>query len=119
MTALLPLDAIRDGAARGITVDSGGAKRDLILVRRGASVFAYVNSCPHLGTPLETFPDRFLDHTGARLICSTHGAAFRIENGYCLRGPCAGRSLVAVPVAVAAGMVTLTGEIPPAPAPMG
>ena len=119
MTALIALDAIPDGAARGVTVESGGAKRELILVRRGARVLAYVNACPHLGTPLETFPDKFLDHTGTRLMCSTHGASFRIEDGYCLRGPCLGRALVAAPAAVVDGMVVLTGAVPNSPAPIG
>lgn len=119
VTALIALDSIPDGAARGVTVERGGARHELILVRRGARVLAYVNACPHLGTPLETFPDKFLDHTGTRLMCSTHGASFRIEDGYCLRGPCLGRSLVAAPVAVVDGIVTLTGDVPKPPAAMG
>lgn len=115
MTTLAPLDAIPDGAARGVAVTQEGARRDLILVRRGRRVYAYVNACPHLGTPLETFPDKFLDYSGRRLLCSTHGASFRIEDGFCLRGPCAGRSLVAVPVEVRGGAVALRGPIPPPP----
>jgi nitrite reductase/ring-hydroxylating ferredoxin subunit len=115
VTTLAPLASIPDGAARGVTVAEGGGLRDLILVRRGGRVYAYVNACPHLGTPLETFPGKFLDYSGRRLLCSTHGASFRIEDGFCLRGPCAGRSLVAVPVEVRNGAVALRGPIPPPP----
>jgi nitrite reductase/ring-hydroxylating ferredoxin subunit len=31
--------------------------------------------------------------TESFIQCATHGAIFRIEDGYCLRGPCAGESL--------------------------
>ncbi len=42
---------------------------------------------------------------GDRIVCSTHGAEFRIEDGFCLRGPCAGRSLEAVPAALRDGVI--------------
>lgn len=119
MTVLLALGAIADGQARGIAVEQDGRKQELILVRRGERVFAYVNSCPHIGTPLDTFPDRFLDRTGARLLCSTHGAQFRVEDGYCVGGPCAGRRLARVAVDVVAGDVVLAGPLPAPPLPMG
>ncbi len=117
MTALLALDAIGDGAARGVAVEQDGRRHDLIVVRRGSRVDCYVNACPHLGTPLETFPDRFLDRTGRRLLCSTHGALFLVDTGYCVFGPCLGRSLARVPVRVADGMIALAGQIPSPPEP--
>ena len=118
MTRLLALDSIADGAAKAVEVASGGATRALIVVRQGGRAVAYVNACPHLGTPLETFPDKFLDYSGTRLMCSTHGASFRIADGFCLRGPCAGRALVKVPVELRDGAVVLAGPIPPPPRPM-
>ena len=114
---IAPLESIKDGAARGFIVERDGRKHDLILVRRGGAVFAYLNACPHLGTPLEIFPDKFLDYTSKRLLCSTHGACFRIEDGFCLSGPCEGRSLAAVPIGIADGMVLLTGPVPAPPIP--
>jgi nitrite reductase/ring-hydroxylating ferredoxin subunit len=117
MTALLPLDAIGDGDARGVAVERDGRRHELIVVRRGGRVHCYINACPHLGTPLETFPDRFLDRAGKRLLCSTHGAQFLIETGYCVFGPCMGKSLAAVPVKVADGVIALAGQIPSPPEP--
>ncbi|MEE8263379.1 MAG: Rieske (2Fe-2S) protein, partial [Gammaproteobacteria bacterium] len=38
-------------------------------------------------------PDQFLDETGNLLQCATHGALFRIEDGFCVAGPCTGASL--------------------------
>jgi len=115
--AILSLDALPDGGARGATVEQDGRRHEILLVRRADRVFAYVNACPHLGTPLETFPDRFLDRTGRRLICSTHGALFRIEDGLCVFGPCQERYLAAVPVAVVDGRIALAGKIPSPPEP--
>lgn len=117
VTAIVALDAIADGDARGVTLECDGRKHELIVVRRGQRVDCYLNSCPHLGTPLETFPDRFLDRSGRRLLCSTHGAQFIIDTGYCVFGPCMGKSLARVPVAVAEGMIALAGQIPSPPEP--
>ena len=85
---------------------------DLIVLRRGNQVFAYVNRCPHGGTPLETFPDRFLDESGDLLICSTHGARFQVSDGVCVAGPCKGAALRPVRVHVSGGSVMLSGAEP-------
>ena len=86
---------IPDGGARGFEPAPGGLT-GLFAVRRGETVHVYVNACPHLGISLDGAPDRFLTADGTLLICSNHGAVFRIEDGYCLRGPCSGLSLEAV-----------------------
>jgi nitrite reductase/ring-hydroxylating ferredoxin subunit len=104
--ALCHADEIADGQARGFLVGEGVARRDVILVRRDGVLRAYVNACPHQGTPLETFPDRFLDQ-GGLLVCSTHGARFRIEDGYCISGPCEGKSLQAIAYVVENGFVVV------------
>ena len=97
-------DEVGDGRARGFIV--GAARFDIVVVRCGGELRAYVNSCPHQGTPLETFPDRFLDQNGL-LVCSTHGARFRVDDGYCVSGPCVGKSLRVVACVVEAGVVVV------------
>ena len=87
---LCRLDEIDDPGARGFDLATADGPLSVIVVRLGPSVYGYVNRCPHQGTPLETFPDRFLSRDGKELICSTHGARFRAEDGYCVRGPCKG-----------------------------
>lgn len=104
---LCKLDDIPDGGAKGVVIGNGPDALDIILLRRGGDVFAYVNRCPHNGTPLETFPDKFLDQTGEILICSTHGARFRVKDGFCVKGPCEGSSLESCPVQVTDGVVTI------------
>lgn len=59
------------------------------------------------GTPLETFPDKFLGQTGELLICSTHGARFRVADGTCVKGPCGDAPLKPVPVAINNGRIRL------------
>lgn len=96
--ALCRLADIADGQARGFTIGTGPARRDILVARRGRQVFAYLNSCPHAGSPLDWTPDRFMDAEGRHLLCATHGALFRVEDGYCVAGPCSGEALL--PVAV-------------------
>jgi len=107
--ALCRLDEIADGGARGFAPPPGRFV-GLFVVRRGEAVFAYVNSCPHIGVSLEWVPDQFLDVPRAHIQCSTHNALFRIEDGYCVGGPCIGESLEALPARVAEGWVILGAE---------
>lgn len=102
--ALCRLDDLPDGAAKGFPPAPGGFT-GLLAVRQGPSVFVYVNSCPHIGTPLDWTPDRFLSRDGSFIVCATHGAEFGIADGVCLRGPCRGDRLEAVPVEIRDGMV--------------
>jgi nitrite reductase/ring-hydroxylating ferredoxin subunit len=90
---LCKCEDIAEGAARGFVIGAGMDRRDIVLVRTRGILLAYLNSCPHQSTPLETFPDKFLNEDGTLFVCSTHGARFRVEDGYCVSGPCQGKSL--------------------------
>ncbi|MFN3355944.1 MAG: Rieske (2Fe-2S) protein [Pseudomonas sp.] len=68
----------------------------LLAVRRDGIAYFYINRCPHRGIPLEWQPDQFLDDSASLIQCATHGALFLIENGECIAGPCAGKSLKAL-----------------------
>jgi nitrite reductase/ring-hydroxylating ferredoxin subunit len=109
MRALCRIEDIQDGGARGFDAAPGGFT-GLFAVRRGGAVFVYVNSCPHLGVPLDWAPERFLDAAGDLIVCSTHGAEFRIADGECLRGPCAGRALESVPAVLDQGVVLVADD---------
>lgn len=112
MRPLRALAGLADGAACGVEPAPGGPA-GLILVRRGDKVHAYVNACPHIGVPLNLLPGQFLSADGTVILCATHGAAFRIEDGLCLRGPCAGDRLEEVPVVIRNGMVCMRSTIEP------
>jgi nitrite reductase/ring-hydroxylating ferredoxin subunit len=101
------LEDIEDPGSKGMTVSIAGQLQDIFIVRRGDSVFGYLNSCPHTGGPLDWMPDRFLDLDGRYIQCAMHAALFRVENGRCIAGPCNGDRLTPVPVEVDAGVVRL------------
>ena len=99
---LCRLDDIEDGEGKGFVLGEGAVRREVFVVREDEAVYGYENVCPHAGTPLDWEPDRFLNADGSYLMCHTHGALFRIEDGYCIAGPCAGMSLTPVPLRLAA-----------------
>jgi nitrite reductase/ring-hydroxylating ferredoxin subunit len=68
-------------------------ERKLFAIRQDNQLYAYWNSCPHMGIPLNWMPEKFLDLDGALLQCSSHGALFQISDGECIGGPCVGDRL--------------------------
>jgi len=105
---LCHLHDLPEGATRGVVVElEQGESLEIILLRRNGRVLAYRNRCPHTGINLEWMPDQFLDREGAFIQCATHGALFRPEDGYCVRGPCAGESLQPVGIELLDGGIFL------------
>lgn len=80
--------------AKGFTFGDGLDRFEMFVVRAENGIFAYVNACPHAFTTLETFDDRFLTRAQDQILCTTHGALFDLEDGFCTSGPCAGKNLV-------------------------
>lgn len=60
---------------------------------------AYLNRCKHLPIPIDCGSRDFFDEDGKELICVTHGATYRLEDGLCTFGPCKGEALEALDVA--------------------
>jgi nitrite reductase/ring-hydroxylating ferredoxin subunit len=106
LRGLCRVDALPHGVAVGL---EGG----LLAIRLADCVVIYVNACPHLGVPLDWLPGKFMSADGERLVCATHGAEFRLADGVCLRGPCRGDSLTAVPCEVRDGMVCVAPDAVP------
>lgn len=109
MRLLCRLDEIPDGEARGFGPAAGGFT-GLFAIRQREKIFAYVNSCPHIGVPLDWAPHRFLSTDRSRIICSMHGAAFRIDDGLCTQGPCLGDRLEAVMIVISDGQVLVAED---------
>jgi len=103
---------LEDGAARGFTIGEGDWPLQGLIVRVRDQIRAYVNRCPHAGHPLNLRPHDFLSPDGTVLLCHSHGALFEKQTGYCVAGPCAGRSLKALAVVVVGGFVMLAAEVP-------
>ena len=90
---LCALADIVDPGAKGFLFRSGEMLFLGFVVRRGDLVAGFIDRCPHTGLPLAPLPDRYLTRDADLVICGSHGALFRIDDGFCVSGPCAGRSL--------------------------
>ncbi len=90
---LCRLDEISDGGSKGFEFGAGTERFALFVIRRGTTLRAYENSCPHTRGPLDWVEDQFLSRDRNHILCATHGALFDIETGACLSGPCVGESL--------------------------
>ncbi|MCP5145000.1 MAG: Rieske 2Fe-2S domain-containing protein [Gammaproteobacteria bacterium] len=97
-THLCTLSELRDGNAVRLEFNQGQRVRRIFIVATADGCAAYVNACPHFNIPLNFGKGTFLNYTGERLLCVHHCARFRIDDGYCDAGPCAGHWLT--PVAV-------------------
>jgi len=98
---------LRDGLQAAFVVNHDGRYR------------AYVNNCPHVGTPLDLWPNEFFSEDGRTLICSTHGAVYEPTSGLCTAGPCVGDRLTALPLAVEGETLVVrlpAAAVSPAPA---
>ena len=104
---LCSLAEIPDPGSRGFDFREGDALHSVFVVRTGSDVRAYENSCPHTGGPLDWVPDQFLTREKDMILCATHGALFRIKDGHCLAGPCAGDALAPLPVHIEGGTVAV------------
>lgn len=100
-------DVPRDGC-RGFEAGD----HSCFAIREGEQLYLYLNRCPHLGIQLNWQEHRFLDHTGALIQCSTHGALFTIETGKCVSGPCLGQHLTPLAFTLDDTLVTVS-DFPP------
>ena len=106
------LGDLKDGESKGFSVKLEMETVEGFFVRSDSAIFAYRNSCPHTGAPLDWTPDNFLDRDGALIQCAVHGALFQIDTGLCIYGPCINQYLKPLPVEVSEGRIFLaTGKI--------
>jgi len=103
-TRLFDVAELDDGEGRAFDFRKGAALFSLIAVRRSDSIIAYENDCPHARQPLERFDGRVLVVERRYVVCATHGASFRIEDGVCVGGP-AKTGLTPFPVTLRDGVV--------------
>lgn len=99
------IDDIEDGGSGKKSVTVKGEDYHVMVIRQGGKAFVYYNSCPHIGAPLDYTPGKFMAPDGQHIMCSNHGAMFRIHDGYGISGPCTGTTLTAVPIHIEDGVV--------------
>jgi len=89
------------------SVDTARGPQPAFAVRCHGRVQAYLNRCAHVSVELDAQPGEFFDFAGLYLVCSTHGAAYVPETGFCIGGPCKGLHLTKLAVAEHDGGVYL------------
>ena len=63
------------------------------VVRYDGQPHAYLNRCAHVPIELDWEHGVFFESGGLYLMCSTHGAIYVPETGFCAGGPCKGGRL--------------------------
>ncbi|MBM3517809.1 MAG: Rieske 2Fe-2S domain-containing protein [Alphaproteobacteria bacterium] len=104
---LCRVGAVPEGQAETLEFRQGHLRHEIFVLHHDGRFVAYVNACPNTGTPLDWQAGRFLSRDRTLIQCATHGARFRVSDGFCVRGPCAGKSLTPVPIALHDGVVVL------------
>ncbi|MGA8172664.1 MAG: Rieske 2Fe-2S domain-containing protein [Methylocystis sp.] len=113
--AICAMSDIPSQKARGfnlVRLDENGLEKPfpIVIVRWGKQVFGYVNKCPHDGVNLDWERNTFLEpNYGLRLMCGKHGALFELGSGMCVEGPCKGRGLTPVDLAVVDDDICVVG----------
>ena len=110
MTQICRREQLSDPGSRGFSVQHQGRLVDGFVVMRDGEFYAYRNSCPHTGSPLDWVEHQFLDLDGALIQCATHDARFLIDTGECVFGPCPGTRLEALEIRVEGGEIYLVGD---------
>jgi nitrite reductase/ring-hydroxylating ferredoxin subunit len=108
---LTRVDDIPQEGYRFTYLDGPFENEGILLRRADGGVVAYKNECRHLPMRLDEREPRDLwDSSRRHLLCSSHGARYRPEDGLCVAGPCEGSHLKRVPIHVRDGEVCLDEE---------
>jgi len=107
-TVLGPLTDIPDGDAKEYVFGRGTTVFSMFVVRRGHSVYGYLNICPHYSSPLNYRAGQFLSEDKRFIRCTMHFSEFRVEDGYGVTGAAERCWLDPVPVHVDNDMIVIS-----------
>jgi nitrite reductase/ring-hydroxylating ferredoxin subunit len=108
-------ESIAPGGAKAfslsrVTETGEGRPFPIVIIRTAADDYVgYVNTCPHEDLWLNIGTGEFFNPERTFLKCGRHGANFEIDTGLCVAGPCKGKSLEPIALAVIDGEVCLCG----------
>lgn len=104
-SVLCKLDELPPRGSRMFQFRDGTLRYEIFIQRWDDNVYAYRDQCPHLKLPLDYYRGHYLDRDGESLQCAHHGARFRVRDGYCFDGPCKGKYLTPVRIALRGGEI--------------
>ena len=85
----------------------GRPREALVLIGHDGEPRAYLNRCRHLPVPIDGGSKQYLTRGGEYLLCGTHGALYRRDDGVCIAGPCLHLALESLQVLEENGMLYL------------
>jgi nitrite reductase/ring-hydroxylating ferredoxin subunit len=90
----IPFQELELGESHTFDYRQSGKLLDGFVIKHREGYSAYQNVCAHIPVALDYDDGDFYSDTLGRIVCKTHGATFRSEDGFCDSGPCAGQSLI-------------------------
>ena len=96
-----PAEDVRSGNVVSVglrRLGKGPPRQALVLRDAGGKLHCYLNLCRHLPIPLDGGSRVYLAPDEQHLLCGTHGALYRLEDGVCVEGPCVGAALFRLPL---------------------
>lgn len=87
--------------------ERGRPREALVLLDHDGTPRAFINRCKHVPIPLDGGSRQFFTGDKEALLCGTHGARYRLTDGYCVSGPCHGAKLDPILIQVANGIIEL------------
>ncbi|WP_455366822.1 Rieske (2Fe-2S) protein [Kaarinaea lacus] len=108
----VPLSDIKPGAVVPIKVMYNTRDITALVVKADEEVAVYLDLCPHNKIELTQTGD-YMSADGTRLMCASHGATFKLEDGSCDRGPCQGDTLAKIPFELTEGVVRIAKQLAP------
>ncbi len=83
-----------------VAPDSGFGAFPILVLATPEGPRAYVNLCPHLDMPLDFRSRDIISADGTMLLCSNHGAGFRLTDGVGVKDLGIDCALEAIPLVV-------------------
>lgn len=89
----VPFRELAPGEAMVFDYRLNGKLLDGFIIKHTEGYSCYQNLCAHIPVALDYDDGDFFHDKIGRIVCKTHGATFRPEDGFCDSGPCIGQSL--------------------------
>jgi ketohexokinase len=86
--------------AKTLVVPHADYRGGIVLIKYEEEVKAYENNCPHQDVPLNEAYKIDVNPFEKTMKCSVHDAYFKVEDGYCVEGPCMGEELEPIPLRI-------------------
>lgn len=106
------LTDIKPGTVVPVQVQYNTRDITALVLKQDEEIAVYLDMCPHNKVVLSQ-SGQYLTEDGSRLMCEAHGATFKLQDGSCDRGPCAGDTLAKIPFELTKDVVRIARQLAP------